>query len=61
MGPVLETSANTLPEQNATRKAEFAAQACFCWGVLSLGIIFLAQVLMIRYLSRGISESWLMD
>ena len=51
MGPVLETSANTLPEQNATRKQIRSSSLLLLGRVLSLGINFFTQVLMIRYLS----------
>ena len=51
MEPVLETSANTLREQDAARRQIRGSSLLLLGRVLSLGINFFTQVLMIRYLS----------
>jgi O-antigen/teichoic acid export membrane protein len=57
MEAVLETSAKTLLEQDAARKQIRGSSLLLFGRVLSLGINFFTQVLMIRYLStRGYGE-----
>src|SRR5256885_10082196 len=51
MEPVLEASANTLREQDAARRQIRGSSLLLLGRVLSLGINFFTQVLMIRYLS----------